>query len=213
MGEGITAPARRQKASALLVFPSFDKCDSLLYFPHAFTRFINSSDFTAMYKLMNSHLDRNCTISLGKHVLSLKPFVKFFEMTDKFQPDRIACVHKTTVTENQIKSAVYLKFTDVHAVSKSVVASTGDLPADGPGWCGASRERHWKKKVADSNKPIEEQRRLCALVDQRADLVINVRIDLTITIDDMSKKVKQLQFQKHLLSMHKVECLVKGVGR
>jgi hypothetical protein len=217
MGRETSVPLRRQKqTAALYVFPSFDKCDSLLYFPYSFTRHINSSDFTALYKLMNSHLDKNCSINMGscdniEHVLNMKAFVKLFEFMDQFQPDRIMCVHTTKVVENRILSAIYMKFTDVKSIVESALETgkknipTKDFPI--PGGCGLSRDDHLKMKVADSKKPAEEQQRLCAMVEQYSDLVINLRIDLTITIDEISKKVTDLRFDKELLSMHPAECI------
>lgn len=76
-----------------------------------------------------------------------------------------------------------------------------------PGGCGMSRDEHLKLKVAESKKPVEEQQRLCAMVERHTDLVINLRIDLVITIDDCSKKVTELSFEKELLSMHPAECI------
>jgi hypothetical protein len=194
------------------VFPSFDKCDSLLYFPYSFTRHINSSDFTALYKLMNSHLDRNCSINMGScdnkdHVLNMKSFVKLFEFMDQFQPDRIMCVHTTKVVENQIISAIYMKFTDIKCIVDSAMASATAKDVPMPGGCGMSRDEHLKLKVAESKKPADEQQRLCAMVERHTDLVINLRIDLVITIDDCSKKVTELSFEKELLSMHPAECI------
>jgi hypothetical protein len=168
---------------------------------------MNSSDFTALYKLMSSHLDRTCIIFLGKHALNAKHFVKFFELTDTYQPDRIACVHTTKVVENTIQSTVYQKFTDLRSISNSMMAAAKDILIGAQGGPRKSHVEHLKKIVEDSNKTPEEQECMRELVDQHLDLVINTRIDMTITFDAVSKKVTQLKFDKRLLSMDAAECI------
>jgi hypothetical protein len=47
--------SRKRKAQQLFVFPSFDKCDSLVFFPSSFARCVNSYDMKELGKLFASH--------------------------------------------------------------------------------------------------------------------------------------------------------------
>jgi hypothetical protein len=199
----------RQQPRLLQAFPNFDKCDSLLFFAHAWARHMNSGDYDSMYKLMSRHVDKSYQITMNHcpalhNGFNCRSFVKLFELMDGLQPDRIMCVHATKVLENQIHSTMYMKFTDVKVLYESIVPNIRD-PNFKAMWGGMKRSDGLKRKLLHDERPAEEVTRLLALADTDQDLTVNVRLELTLTIDQFSKKVQQLQWSGRLMSMYPTE--------
>lgn len=75
--------------NVIVAFPSFDKCDSLVYFPTTFTKHLNNGDMSALGKLFVSHLDKNCDIAMANcyrfknHTLGPQLFLKSYEATQR----------------------------------------------------------------------------------------------------------------------------------
>lgn len=196
---------RRRKPLPLQAFPTYDKCDSLLYFAHGISRHANSADYTAMYKLMRSHLHKSCGLAL-KHgaatkVVSCKSFVTMIELMGDLQPDRIMCVHSTEVVDNQIRSRILMKMTDVKAIYDQA-AKTMRNPEIA--YKIEKREEMLKHKIATTELSPGQMQEYMALVDNGADLEMNVRLDMTLTFDHVSKKVTALEMQHSMLSMRPV---------
>lgn len=106
---------RRLAAAVLYAFPSFDRCDSLLYMPNTMTRLLNSSDIDGIRSLFGTHLDKNCLFGMhfghgGK--FTADELMDIWHKTNDLEPDRMMCVHTTKVVENQIKATLYSKVTD-----------------------------------------------------------------------------------------------------
>jgi hypothetical protein len=87
----------RRFEPALYAFPSYDKCDSLLYFPNAMSRHTNSGDFAQLSRLFGSHLESDCHIALVDLNPSSKQLGRLFCFFTEVYPDFMMCVHSTRV--------------------------------------------------------------------------------------------------------------------
>lgn len=195
---------RRPKANVLYAFPSFDKCDSLLYFPTTMTRHLNSADFPSLSKLFNSHMERNCEINMS-HCKSTRvnprSFIQLFVLMNDIQPDRIMCVHNTKVVENHIHATLYMKFTDSRFIYESVLKTIKD-PLIHEMMCGKNRTENLQEKINTAPRSEEERARYAALLQSDVDLLIYVRLEMDITFDDVTKRIIGLDFKGQMTSLH-----------
>lgn len=198
----------RQQPRLLQAFPNFDKCDSLLYFAHTLTRHFNCGDYPGVHKLMSSHLDKTYRISMNhccfEEGFSCRNFVRLFELMGDLQPDRIMCVHTTKVDKNQIKSTIFMKFKDVKFLYDSIVPRIQD-PHFQAMWGGKKRSDAFQRKIQADGRPAEEVDYLMKLVDTDLDLTVNVRLELILTFDPLTKKVTDMEFKGKMLSMVPLE--------
>ena len=182
--------ARKMRQPILYAFPSFDKCDSLLYFPSTFTRHLNSSDFKSLSKLFCSYLDINCNIDLLRYPIkpTVKNFTAFLEITNSLFPDQTMCVHNTKVVGNQIHSTIYSKHTECRAIYNALQRNnTHDEIQES--MIKLTDPQQIKARLLD--EPISDQFRqdVFTLIDTGDDLVIYLKFELTLTLDEMSKKI------------------------
>ena len=203
--------SRRPPSAILYAFPTFDKCDSLLYFPNTMTRHLNSGDMVSLTKLFNCHFDKKISFELSNclHAVSTtQQLLKSYEYSNDLQPDRIMCVHSTKVIENQIVATIHMKFTDCASLYQSVfgrilsstdqsfLAMTGDRVAD------------MKFYIVNDEYLLDSvKQEYLALADSGADFVVYVQLITTLTYDDMTKKITSLGCSGRLSSMHAVESL------
>jgi hypothetical protein len=186
----------------LLVFPSFEKCDSLVYFPHTFSRHINSGDLDSISKMMNSYLHKSCNVrfcGMDDGQWKYHRIVEMFQFANEVHPDSLMCVHNTKVEDNQISSAMYFKFTDCKRHNDSLRRTVRDPTIL---HMITTRDNSLIESIAaNSNMQDEERQRLSSLIESDEDLVIYGRMDLQLTFDAYSKKVTGLSFIAHLTSM------------
>lgn len=195
---------RRPKSNVLYAFPSFDKCDSLLYFPTSMTRHLNSGDFPSLTKLINSHMERNCEINMShcKNTrVNPRSFIQLFVLMNDIQPDRIMCVHNTRVVENHIHATLYMKFTDSRFIYESVLKTIKD-PLINEMMCGKNRSENLQEKINTAPRSDEERQRYAALLQSDIDLLIYVKLEMDITFDDVTKRIIGLDFKGHMTSLH-----------
>lgn len=197
------AKTRRHPEAKLYAFPSFDKSDALVYFPCTLARYLNSSDFPSLSKLVSSHLDKSCDINIYTKVpgapLNSAGFLALFETMDQVHPDSISCCHSTRVVENEIQSRMYFKYTDCKSLISAVTRTIKDPRFN---WLAAtSREDRLKNHFNVQNRPQHEQRELTALVESGEDLVVYGEVDLRLTFDDITKKVTYLRYAAEFTSI------------
>lgn len=202
--------------NVIVAFPSFDKCDSLVYFPSSFTRLLNNGDMPALWKLFVAHLDKNCDIVLAncfrfrEHKLGPFLFLKSYELLNELQPDRIMCVDATKVEENRINASIHMKFTDCQAIYDSVARNVIEpqlkhmVPAD--------RKDALRYKISTTDKTAEEKSGYEALVDSGVDLLLYIHLFMDITFDDASRKIKKLHFHGSMTSLHATDTTVMSGG-
>lgn len=206
LSEGGIMPnmSRRSPSNVLLVFPNFDKCDSLLYFPSTMTKHMNSGDIDAISKLLSSHLDKDCIIKFScgiDYEVSQKTFMRLIDISDDLEPDRIMCVHSTKVIENQIKATVYMKLTDsqeLYNLMSGVLQNEPDLSTV----CVADRAGRFSLYAKDTSLTDHKKQELLMYSNSCADLLLYIQCDMIMTFDDFTKKVVDIGFTYILTSVH-----------
>ena len=190
----------------LYAFPSFDKCDSLLYFPNTFTRHLNSSDFKNLSKLFSNYLDKNCDINFLR--FPIKPTVKnitsFLETSSQLHPDQTMCVHTTKVIENQIRATIYSKFTECRAIHTAMQRTIQGKMEES--LIKASHPDNFKELLVAQDYLTEEFKdNVVSLIEKGDDVVVYVKCDMVLTLDELSKKVVSLMFDVTLTDVRSLD--------
>ena len=199
--------SRRTQTNVLVAFPAFDKCDSLVYFPTTLIRHLNTSDIDAATKLLNKYMHKRCTIMLqGKQPtdMSLLNFTKMMTVTDDLEPDRIMCVRSTKVVENKIMATIYAKVTDIQPLYTNLSRTSSVLHEEGIQNMGIfpDRLRRFQYYAAESSHSEQVAQDLIAYSQQDEDVLIYMRVDFSMTIDDVSKKIVHFTHSMQLSSVH-----------
>lgn len=198
-------PSRSMK---LFVFPDFDKCDALLYFPTTMSRHLNSGDFDAFTRLVNSHCHKNCDFVLP--VFSKTPsrfssarFLDLFQLMNELHPDSVMCCYSTKVVENEIQARLYFKLTDSIVLNDAMSRTVTD-----PVFAGIlMRERNekFREELQVYQKSEHEQRQISELLESGEDLTVYGQVDLGLQFDDTTKKVTGLKFFAKFTSLSHVD--------
>lgn len=190
-------PARSKSELKLYAFPSFDKCDALLYFPNTMSRYLNSGDFPSLSKLMNSHCDKSCGFLLP--VYSKTPscftstkFLELFTLMNELHPDSLMCCHSTKVVENEIQARMYFKFTDCQALYDALRRNIKDPMLSA--LMARERVTKFKQELEVINKPPHQQQELNDLLASGQDLLAYGQVDLGLKFDEYTKKITRLTF-------------------
>jgi len=199
--------SRRRPTNVLVAFPAFDKCDSLIYFPNTLIRFFNTTDMDAASKLMNKHLDKDCKVTVqGKNAseISAQSYKQVVTMGNEIEPDRIMCVHSTKVIENKIVSSIYVKFTDVQPLYALLSRTSKIFENEGVLSSGmypdrARRFQHFSAELSQSEQVAQDLMTYSQLED---DILIYMRIDFTLTIDDTTRKILHFTHAYEITSVH-----------
>jgi len=184
--------SRRTRDTMLYAFPSYDKCDSLLFFPTTLSKHLNSGDIPSVSKMFAAHFDKSCFIHMfmGKvqlDSLSADALVRSYECSNILHPDKISCIHSTQVDGNQIRATGFMKFTKCRALYNAVskeIRETPFSPSDKGTW-----EDVLKYKIEKEDPPPGEKAKQFALVESGCDLLVFCRFEMTIAIDPMTNKI------------------------
>ena len=195
------------KKTPLYVFPSFDKCDSLVFLPTTLTRHLNTGDIPAVRKLLLKHLDRECNISIFHCFdnMSLKLLLSMYQLMDEMQPDRIMCVSSTRVVGNQIIAQAHMKFTDSKMIHDAAIQNVSD-PVLKPFLNKECREDGFKLKIINEKRPPEEEAHMIAMVDSKQDLTVYVSMDFVLTFSEQTKKITKFWCEGKVTSLQLKEC-------
>eukprot|EP01032_Pedospumella_encystans_P009792 gene9792-11499_t len=200
--------SRRRPTSVIVAFPAFDKCDSLLYFPTTLIRFFNTTDMDAASKLMNKYFDKDCKVKVqGKNAceISTQSYQQVVTMGNEIGPDRIMCVHSTKVIENQILSSIYVKFTDIQPLY-TILAQTSNILFNGEGVLSSGlypdRVRRFQHFATELSRCEQVAQDLIAYSLREEDVLMYMRIDFTLTIDDMTRKILHFTHAYEITSVH-----------
>jgi len=196
--------SRKPRSHILYVFPTFDRCDSLMFFPNSMTRHLNSGDFPSLLKLFTTHLDKNCEICFCSGIRpNIKQLVKVFEFMDQMHPDMIMCVHHTKVVENEIHAMAYSKFTDSKSLRKALQPSITDPALQA--MFGDQREDCFRDQLQLQDKPAQEREELASMIERGADMLVYMKIAIRLTFDECSKKGMKLEMDAEVTSLHAAE--------
>lgn len=209
--EGARKPnmSRRSPTNILIAFPTFDRCDSLVYFPSTFARLTNSDDMAGVRKLLATHMHKDCAYGLNINIGNLivvnqKSFLQLMEISNVLEPDRIACVRCTKVVENQIHATMYIKLTDSQQLYDLSPQTTRSMEPDVAALCFPERSARLKYYIHDglSTEPIKQE--IIARAECTEDLSLYIQSDIVMTIDDMTKKVIRFEMTYLITSIQSV---------
>ncbi len=198
--------ASRRSPDVLLVFPSFDKCDSLLYFASSLARHMNSADLTSAVRLMTRHNHKDCSIgfSLGKEFkISTHTMIKMLYLFDEIEPDKIMCVHSTKVVENKIISTIYAKVTDCQQLYTHKSKEINDLPLKS--LCIENRADRFSLLTQGDSSTDTAKEQMQALSQSNDDVLMYISGEMVLTVDDLSKKITHMHFSQKVTSVHPIQ--------
>jgi len=204
--------SRRTRDMTLYAFPSFDRCDSLLFFPSTMARHMNTGDIPAMQKLFESHFDKNCAIGSysGKGPsrcgLTAQCMTQKMEILGELQPDRITCMRSTQVDGNIIKAVLYMKYTNVPSITEAVarrVKNSYFSTCFHDSW-----QQHLRRKLLQEDHSPSNRDYYLSLIDKGCDVLVYSRMDMELTVDDTTKKVKKLSIVVTTTSMEEARYTV-----
>jgi len=197
--------SRRTRDMTLYAFPSFDRCDSLLFFPSTLARHMNSGDIPAIVKLFEAHFDPSCTVvgrRGGYKGLNIPALTQKMQLMEELQPDRITCIRSTKVSNNVIKAVGFTKYTKCKDIDNAVLRV---LRGANILTCDYSWQEHMRRKLDREDRPAQEKDQILSMVVRDCDLVVYSRIEMVLTIDDRTKKVKQFDFSFSVTSMEETK--------
>jgi len=200
--DSLKAPnmSRRVRGATLAAFPTFDKCDSLVFFPVSLVKCLNSDDFVTLKRLLSVHLHKNCVVHFKGANINVRKYLHTVEALSGLHPDKMSCVHDTTVVDDTIIATVYTKFTDNVTIYDSIFRSKGaEFPFAFP---HLSRVERWRNILLTKEEPISkrEEARICALASGDQDFVVYGAITYTLKFDFESRKVVRLDYQFNFTS-------------
>ena len=177
----------------LLVFPSFDKCNSLIYFPHTMSRLLNTGDVDGLKRNMRSYFDKDCVVEFCGHFKwDYHKLLSMFHITCDLHPDSMHCVYNTKVEGNQITATMYFKYTD-NSYLNDVITSNIEDPE-------LRRLLSCTRAKMLQNDALRTTLGTCSAEE---DVVVYGKTDFAITVDNISKKVISMRLIPDLTSLKK----------
>jgi len=209
--EGAKMPnmSRRAPTNVLIAFPTFDKCDSLIYFPSTLARLINSDDMTATSKLFATYFRKDCMIDYIANVGKItkftpKTFVGLLHVANVLEPDRIMCVHSTKVVDNTIRATVYMKLTDTQPLYDYMSQTLSSADAAIAALCQQDRAKRLKYYIHDELMSESAKEEIAQHSESQEDLLVYIQCNLVMTIDDVAKKISHMDLTYVLTSLQPV---------
>jgi len=188
--------------NAPIVSLPIDKHDSLIFFPSAFTRCANGSDTEATAKLFGRHLDQDCIFFMN-HVnctgWTSKDFLRFTQLADVLEPDRVMSVRSTRVAKNQVFATLYSKYTDSQLLYDCVSGAKKDPSQRAAACCSADRTERLLLHQNTNPLPANEKKQLQYFSRTRQDLVVHATIDMVLTFN-ANDKIVAMEFSGRLTS-------------
>lgn len=183
-------------------FPTYSPSDALLFLPTALASHLNSADVSSVTRLLMSHLDRDCAVRLNlfqDEAITTKRFIQFNHIMIDLHPDSIMCVHNTRVIDNQLHASMYVKFTDCKAIYDSVVSTVTDPLFRTLFGTDRTKSGLHERAINDASGEVKKER--SALVSSDENLSVYVRLDMVLTIDEVSRKITMFGMQGQITSM------------
>lgn len=186
----------------LVAFPSFEKCDSLLFFPHTLSRLVNSSDKASLARVFNTYFGESCEVQLCglayRSDFPHKRLMDLFALLWDTNPDFMMCVHDTKVVDNMIVATTYCKYTECKLITDSVRRLTSDPMLLGLLDCPGEQ---LKREMQIETRPEGERNEICALIDSGLDVLVYAKMDVNVQFDVYTKKITALQFDMRITSL------------
>jgi hypothetical protein len=185
--------SRMNNVAKLVAFPSFDRCDSLLFFPSTLTACVNSGDMAGLSKLVASRIDKACAVSMANLDITGQDLVSIFDLMDQLHPDQIIIVHSTKIVGNTIRAEMVFKYTDNLTIRKSMEKAFPDprlIKA-----CAGPRSDPDLLPLYLLSQPENERFSVAAHLTNSEDVVVHGRGTMILTFDYYSKHVTRLDMQ------------------
>ena len=186
----------------LYVYPTFDRSDSSLFLPSKLARHLNSGNMASVSTLIRLNFDKNCKIDMDLiRCDSLTPrcLFKFYGLFQERHVDSIRCVRQTTVTENQITSVLFIKFTSSRVLDAAVRKNVRD--PDVKRILACEHQCLLQNPFRKEELGEEEYNRLDVIYNTPGDKDIYVTQEMTLTMDPLSKKVTHFKTVHRVTSM------------
>lgn len=194
-----------QTKPILYVFPSFDRSDALLFLPSTFATYINTANFNAMAKLIQTNFDKKCKFDTPFGIESITSLLDFHKLLNEVHPDSIFCVHSTKVVENQIRASIYAKFTASKAIYEAVSQTVKD-PLFVP-FFGVDRAVNLRNAIQMGNCSEEKTKKLSAVVSSDGHYVMYLHLECVFTCDHFTKKITRFDKYADFTSIEPVACV------
>lgn len=174
----------------------------MIYFPCTFARLINSGDTPKLRSFLKTHTTKGCDVSLSRDedfAISLTRFVTMMETTDIAQPDIVVCMHTTKMEANQIRAVLYFKYTDAPEMYEYLDSFISDplLKAIYTGKRKDVLTHNLQLKLL----PLEKQEEIYSIIDLNKELQVYGKMELELTVDDLTKKITKFQYIGRLNSI------------
>lgn len=176
------------RKAKLYAFPSFDRCDSLLFLPVSMARFLNSGDFSGLRKLMASKIDKNCEVYMTNVKVTSDALIETFEIMNELHPDCVSVVHTTKVIGNEIHADIHYKYTDNLTIRKYLKSKYPDCKELFSVYGGPRASPEIMEEYLQS-RPEEERFELAAQLATSENMLIYGRSLMKITFDNHTKRV------------------------
>lgn len=179
--------------SRLVAFPIYDKSDAMLYLPSTYARLVNSGELDELAKLMKGYCQKDCNVCL--HPLfnvTVPHYLQILEFVNMLHPDSVMCMHSTRVVGNQIQAVLYHKHTDapeMHHFADSIVND----PSFKYYFVGPRIDILKRNFKIATMKP-EKRNEILSVLYLEEEFEVYGKVDLTITFDETSKKIVDMQY-------------------
>jgi hypothetical protein len=190
----------RSRTAALVAFPTFDKCDSLVFFASTMARCLNAADFPALRKHMAYHFDKNCLVVYKGMPLNVDTLLKRLELNTELHPDMLMCARHSKVVDDRIEAKLYAKFTDIPSLYEPLTRSLrGTSDQD---YLSEPREKHLKTKLnGHENFTRSERESMSRLIDLREHLTMYMTMHLSLRFNPRTHKVVAMETQFEFTSI------------
>ena len=198
-------PAKPAPDMKLYAFPSFDKSNSMVYFASTYARLLNSGELDELSRVIKSYCIKDCEVKLHETlVVSLMQYVDLLSISNIFHPDSVCCMHSTKVVDNQIKSVLYFKYTDVPEMYTYAETVCTD-PAYN--WVYVGKRKNILRRNLELDRQAEDkQRAIYDLIERDEQVQVYGKVLLTLTFDQYTKKIQHVRYDSKYTSVaHKNE--------
>lgn len=174
----------------------------MIFFPCTLARLINSGDTPKLRSFLKTHSTKGCDVSLSRDedfAISMTRFSTMMETTDIAQPDIVVCMHTTKVEANQISAVLYFKYTDAPEMYDYLDNFISDplLKAIYTG----KRKDVLSHNLQLKSLPTEQQEEITRVLELNKDLQVYGKMELELTIDEVTKKITKFQYIGRLTSI------------
>lgn len=190
----------RSRTKSLVAFPTFDKCDSLVFFATTLARCLNTLDFAGLHKAVQLHFDKNCLVLYKGLPLDADMMIKRLQLNSELHPDMMMCARDTKVVGDTIEAKLFLKFTDIPSLYEPLTKQLrGTNEQD---YLSVPRNTHLKTKLeTNSTIPKSDRTRMARLVDSNEHLTIYATNHLTMRFNPRTHKVIALEMAFEFTAM------------